>query len=230
MVMLGGRRCTLLVLLCAASAVIAQEPRQTFHPIIPKTWVDDDMTSLEVPLANPVGSPKHITADYYYRIPVRPIYKQYPVYAPGHEPPGYIERLGQLEPQIVWDDAGHRPALETEADWVKAGEIVFDAHLGPGAILGTVTDLRDPAWYKSTGAPVTREGVLPFYSYVIRQKGEIEIGLFACAMCHTRVMPDGSVIKGAQGNFPFDRALAYTLRARNDVAEARILHGSYRDQ
>jgi hypothetical protein len=35
-------------------------------------------------------------------------------------------------------------------------------------------------------------------------------------------MPDGSVIKGAQGNFPFDRALAYTFRATNDVAEARI--------
>jgi hypothetical protein len=27
-------------------------------------------------------------------------------------------------------------------------------------------------------------------------------------MCHTRVMPDGSIVKGAQGNFPFDRALA----------------------
>ena len=28
-------------------------------------------------------------------------------------------------------------------------------------------------------------------------------------MCHTRVMPDGSVLKGAQGNFPFDRALVW---------------------
>jgi hypothetical protein len=28
-------------------------------------------------------------------------------------------------------------------------------------------------------------------------------------MCHTRVMPDGSVLKGAQGNIPFDRAMAF---------------------
>ena len=33
-------------------------------------------------------------------------------------------------------------------------------------------------------------------------------------MCHTRVMPDGSAIKGAQGNFPFDRAFAWELRDR----------------
>jgi hypothetical protein len=30
---------------------------------------------LEIPLADPVGSPKHVSADYYYRIPVAPIYK-----------------------------------------------------------------------------------------------------------------------------------------------------------
>src|SRR4029450_4214476 len=30
------------------------------------------------------------------------------------------------------------------------------------------------------------------------------VGVLACGTCHTRVMPDGSVVKGAQGNFPFD--------------------------
>ena len=30
----------------------------------------------------------------------------------------------------------------------------------------------------------------------------------SCATCHTRIMPDGAVIKGAQGNFPFARAFA----------------------
>ena len=43
--------------------------------------------------ANPIGSPKHIAAEYYYKIPVRPIYKQYPVYAPGCEPAGYMDWL-----------------------------------------------------------------------------------------------------------------------------------------
>jgi hypothetical protein len=49
-----------------------------FSPTIPKTWDDQAMATLEVPLANPIGSPKHVAADYYYRIPVRPIYRSYP--------------------------------------------------------------------------------------------------------------------------------------------------------
>jgi hypothetical protein len=31
-------------------------------------------------------------------------------------------------------------------------------------------------------------------------------------MCHTRVQADGTIIKGAQGNFPGDRVVAFTLR------------------
>jgi hypothetical protein len=78
---------------------------------------------LEVPLPDPSFSPAAIPAHYYYRMPVRPIYKSYPVYAPGKEPPGYGDWLKQQEPEIVFDAA----KLKTEADWIKAGEIVFDA-------------------------------------------------------------------------------------------------------
>ena len=46
---------------------------------------------------------------------------------------------------------------------------------------------------------------MPFVKYVIRKKGKVEVGMLACGTCHTRVMPDGAVVKGAQGNFPFDR-------------------------
>ena len=69
---------------------------------VPRTWDDKAIAELEVPLADPVGSPKHVSADYYYRIPVRPIYKGYPVYAPGHEPPNYKAWLAQQEPQLLW--------------------------------------------------------------------------------------------------------------------------------
>ena len=30
----------------------------------------------------------HMTRDFYYKMPIRPIYKSYPVYAPGREPWG----------------------------------------------------------------------------------------------------------------------------------------------
>jgi len=61
----------------------AQKSGGEFRPMIPKTWDDAAMAALEIPLADPVGSPRHAPADYYYKMPVRPIYKQYPVYAPG---------------------------------------------------------------------------------------------------------------------------------------------------
>src|SRR5512135_3155212 len=146
-----------LALLCCSLAfheIQAQTSPSDYRPSVPRTWDDAAMATLEVPLANPIGSPKHVSADYYYKIPVRPIYKSYPIYAPNHEPAGYMDWLKQQKPQIIWDDAGHRPALQTEADWIKAGEIVFDSPIDfspPGSPLAG--DVRDPAWYHRAGVP-----------------------------------------------------------------------------
>ncbi len=41
--------------------------------------------------------------------------------------------------------------------------------------LGLVT-LRDPEWYRKTGVPVLKDGTIPFDSYVIREKGKVELG------------------------------------------------------
>ena len=181
-------------------------------PAIPKTWDDEAITTLEVPLADPVGSPKQVSADYYYRIPIPPIYKSYPVYAPGREPAGYMERLRQKEPVIVWDDARHAPPLKTDVDWLTAGEMVFDAPTDYDRFI-TVAESRDPAWYKRLGTPVAKDGTVPFIRYVVRKKGTVEVGQISCAMCHTRVMPDGSTVKGAQTNFPTVRAVASSIRS-----------------
>jgi len=207
----------------------AQEADE-LHPVIPRTWDDAAMATLEVPLSNPIGSPKHVPAEYYYKIPVRPIYKSYPVYAPGHEPPGYQDWLKQLQPQVIWDDAGHRPRLETGAEWIKAGEIVFDAptgYQGARAVI-TASDVRDPQWWASVGAQFAKDGTLPGYRYVIRKKGQVEVGSLSCASCHTRLMPDGTLIKGAQGNFPFDRALGFIYRAVPPQALQSVRLGNYR--
>src|SRR5215510_12875096 len=97
--------------------------QKSFTPAVPKTWDTEAMKSLEVPVATRTASPKHITSDYYYRIPVRPIYRSYPIYHPDHEPPGYFNSLTQKEPEIVFDSS----KLNSEEDWIRAGEIVFDA-------------------------------------------------------------------------------------------------------
>src|SRR5262249_35470770 len=89
----------------------AQRPHGT--AAIPPTWDEGEVERHQVPLADFAASPKHVTADYYYRMPVRPIYKSYPVYAPGREPPGYMEWLEEQEPVVLWDDQGHAPPLQT---------------------------------------------------------------------------------------------------------------------
>ena len=157
---------------------------------------------MQLPLAARRYSPVLIKADYYYRIPVRPLFKTYPVYHPSKEPPGYFDRLKALEPENVSLDFSH---FKTEEDWVKAGEIIFDEPTDFD-LAGTAEQFRDPSFYQTLGIPVAKDGTAPFVRYVIRQKGKVEVGAVACAMCHTRVMPDGSILKGAQGNFPFDRS------------------------
>ncbi len=179
----------------------AQATDRVFTPAIPKTWDDQAMESLEIPLADPDRSPVHVSADYYYSIPVRPIYKSYPVYAPGKEPPGYEEWLRQQEPETVFDAS----KLKTEADWIEAGEAVFDAPIFYD-VLVRAADVKDPLWYEKSGVRAAKDGALPYFRFVVREKGKVELGTISCAMCHTRVMPDGAVIKGAQGNFPFERA------------------------
>ena len=154
-------------------------------PLVPKTWDDEATATLEVPLANLVGSPKHVSADYYYRIPVPPIYKSYPAYAPGHKPPGYSDWLKQLEPVIVWDEAGHAQPLKTDADWIQAGEIVFDAPIDFDRFV-TVAEIGDPVWYEKIGVPVAKDGTIPFVRYVVRKKGTVKVGQLSCATCLPR--------------------------------------------
>lgn len=189
--------------------------KASLRPNVPRTWDDPAIAKVEVPLANPAGSPKHVSADYYYKIPVRPIYKQYPVYAPGREPQGYMDWLGKQKPEIVWGvdpvtGVEHAPSLKTKADWIKAGEIVFDS---PIVFAAPPPPPVVRQLYQSAGRPVTSDGIDPFVVFVMRQKGKVEAAFAACADCHTRVMPDGTLIKGAQGNNPIDRGTAIVLRA-----------------
>ncbi len=199
----------LTALLCFGGTSEAQPAASPWKPEIPKTWDLEALRSLEVPLADARFSPRYVTPEYYYSIPERPIYKSYPVYAPDREPPGYFAQLQGLEPEIVFDAS----ALATKEDWIRAGELVFDAPIAFGAI-SSLEEVRDPSWYRETGALVAKDGTLPNVRYVIREKGKVELGDLACAHCHSRVMPDGSVLKGVQGNFTFEQAWAYSVRSK----------------
>ena len=179
---------------------------QPFRPEIPKVWDDEAMHGVELPLAARIPV-HHMPSEYYYRIPVRPNVKTYPIYVPGKEPRGYWEWLQQQEPQPAFDIA----TLRTKEDWINAGELIFEAPKSFTSFNDPFTDVRNAKWYEYTGIQGDKNGVVPFYRYVIRKKGTVEVNLDSCAECHTRLMSDGTVLKGAQGNVPFGRIWGYRL-------------------
>jgi len=205
-----------IVILYWITSLLGQSP---YRPEIPKTWDAAALASLEVPHANPSYSPVAVPVEYYYRVPVRPVYKTYPVYAPGREPANYLEWLEKQEPEVIFDPS----RLRSQHDWVSAGEQVFDAPFGFNFVI-SMADVRSAAWFEHVRPPLTKAGALPFVSYVVREKGKVELGTFACAMCHTRVLADGMVIKGAQGNFPIDRANGFGFRH----APVQVVRSIYR--
>lgn len=195
--------------LCLFPSFLVAADKTLYRPQIPKVWVEAELEQMDIPASQSAFSQKAVSPDYYYRIPVAPIYKSYPVYAPGRAPAGYMEKLRSLPPVLAFDSA----RLQTREDWIRAGEIVFDAAAAYDSDVN-VDDVSNPEWYSATGVPTARDGTVPWVRYVIRGRGNVEVGNVSCGFCHTRVLPDGSVVKGAQSNFPFDRAIAYRDRRR----------------
>ena len=197
---LTGAASGTFLMLFAGIAARAGTPA-VFHPEIPRAWDEREVSLFQVLLSERDRSPRYMSSQEYYAQQVRPIYKTYPVYAPGREPAGYMEALGQKDPQIAFDVS----KLHTKEDWIRAGETVFDAApepipVPPLQLMKLLT--------RQMNIPTTPDGVIPFLTYVVRKKGEVEMNLFSCATCHTRVLPDGSLVKGAQGNAPFEQTFA----------------------
>ena len=211
---------SLVALLSAALAASLNRTAAQSAPEIPRTWSAESVSTFELPLASAEHSPVHVSSDYYYQLPVRPVYRSYPIYHPDREPAGYRQWLHDREPEVVFDERG----LVTDRQWIEAGELVFTAPIAYNLPVIDVRHVRDHAWYADLNVPVTADGVMPFARWVIRQRGRPEVGNLACSMCHTRVMPDGTVLPGAQGNFPFDRSFARDLPTLPLSAARRVMH------
>jgi hypothetical protein len=200
----------LFVAASSASPAHAQSSPASSAATIPRTWDERALGDLEVPLARAAQSPRDISADEYYRLPVRPIYQDYPRYDPDHEPKGYRASLRRREPVVVWDDRGRRPPLASRADWIKAGALVFNA-----PVVYIAEDDDDPEharqYIARTGDRFDRHGISPYSTYVVRTRGRLEVGEASCRECHSRLLPDGTVIRGAQGNRAMGPIVFYGL-------------------
>jgi hypothetical protein len=207
--------------LATLTAVAGSVPQAPASSPIPRTWDDAEVHAFEMPLAQPEYSPKHVPSEYYYSVPVRPIYRSYPIYHPAKEPAGYLDELRAKAPEVVFEEA----RLErSEAEWRAHGEFVFDAPISYGGPIVSMQDVRSEAWYRDLNIRLMPDGIMPYARYVVREKGRVEVGNLACAMCHTRVLPDGTVVKGAQGNFAFDPAVARGFAKAPDEVVKDLAH------
>jgi hypothetical protein len=144
--------------------IVGPATAQTFNPNIPRAWDDKAVKALEVPLAQRDRSPRYMSAEEYYKLKVRPIYRSYPVYAKGREPAGYLESLKQKDPEIVFDPS----KLHTKKDWIAAGKLIFesDTQFFPAPEQPAEGDFP---------FPVSKDGMLfPAVRYYIRKKGVLE--------------------------------------------------------
>jgi hypothetical protein len=193
-----------VAILCLSA--ISQLPLSAqFRPSIPRAWDDAELAAWTIPPQAPGVFTVYIPASRYYKIASPPIYKTYPIYHPAKEPAGYMDWLKQQEPQIAFDAS----KLESEADWIAAGKLVFE-----GGRFGRdpTPDVRNPDWYEKLHIPLTTDGIVPGRRYVIRSKGTVEVSDGSCSACHTRVMPDGTLRNGPQTNFPLEREDAWRAR------------------
>jgi mono/diheme cytochrome c family protein len=174
----------------------AQTRSQKSH--VPKIWDAKELATWATPIAGVNAVPNYYTEEEYYAAPVDNL-RTYPVYHPDYEPKGYWEWLKKQGAQPLIEPE----KLVTEKDWIEAGRRVFDELDVP--IVRTNNPrafefLRDREALKKQGVVVAKDGVIPTFRWVVMKNGEIKLGLSECAACHTRVMEDGSVIRGAQGN------------------------------
>jgi hypothetical protein len=152
--------------LCFVIVALCSSPAQEFRPNIPRVWDDNAVKKFELPLAQRDRSPRYMSEEEYYKLKVRRIYRHYPVYAEGKEPPGYVEWLKQREPEVIFDTS----MLQTKEDWIRAGKIVFEADTVYEAVgLAPGGQKVRPGFAKF----VSKEGILPTFEadYTIRKKG-----------------------------------------------------------
>ena len=210
------------VALCVIVIVFAFSAFRSGERVIPVTWDITELIASHVPPPDPSVHVEYAPKTYYDSIPEHVIYKTYPVYTVDAEPPGYLDSLRTLDPVITFDP----DKLKTQEEWVKAGEYVFT---WPTAFSNAerFVGFLDSAYFASTGDFHTPDGVYPYYRYVIREKGTVLLGNLACANCHTRVMDDGQLVMGAQGNHAFDPNFGYVVAQNPDFPVSIVNHGFY---
>ena len=194
----------------AVATASAQTSAQPARVVVPKLWDESELANWATPVAGLGVPPSFLSEAEYYAIPVDNL-RTYPVYHPDFEPEGYRDALVRAGPQSLIEPE----QLATEADWIEAGRRVFEALDTPASrtddpeVIAHFTDAEAIDAYRD-GAhdALSADGVILDYRWVVGEDSKLRISFSSCAGCHSRLMPDGSVLPGAPCNFDLSDAPA----------------------
>jgi hypothetical protein len=170
----------------------------------PRFWNDRELADWATPIAALGVRPAHFSEREYYAAPDAEWVRTYPVYFPGSEPEGYWEmlRAKKPEPLIV-------PGARADAEWMASGKRVFEEMDLP-AFRSTdpqiIATARSSVEFARRGGQAQKDGRVLGLRWVPTSNG-LSLGVSDCSGCHTRVLPDGSLLNGAPFNVPLNGVL-----------------------
>jgi hypothetical protein len=165
---------------------------------VPKIWDAKQLSTWATPIAGINATPNYFTEAEYYAAPVDNL-RTYPVYHPDYEPKAYQQWLKKQGAQPLIEPE----KIHTEKAWIEAGRRVFEEFDVPAVRTNdprALKYLQDREAIKRDSIQITREGVIPGIRWVVEKNGEIKLTLSECASCHMRLLDNGVIIPGAQGN------------------------------
>ena len=192
----------------------AEHPRRAPEVRLEKRiWNDEDLATWATPIAGLGVRPTLFSEKEYYAAPVDNL-RTYPVYHPSREPAGYREWIRRQGPQRLIEPE----KLATKADWIEAGRRAFeqlDTPASRSADPVVLAQFSDPAavdrYVDATHDVMSKDGVLLDYLWVVDLDGTLKLSASSCGGCHSRLMPDGSLLPGAPSNFDLADSPATTI-------------------
>ena len=175
--------------ICAASLNIGGAVSPA--PTIPKTWDETALADWATPIAGLNLRPTNMSTRDYYSMAVENL-RTYPLYFPGREPDGYWEMLQRVGPKPLIEPE----RLTTDADWIKAGQRVFDEadHLHLRSVdPNLIAAARSTDTFKN--AEPAPDGTVPSMRWVPTKSG-VALGFSNCSNCHVLPLPNGTRIPG----------------------------------
>jgi hypothetical protein len=170
----------------------------------PRVWTDRALADWATPVAGLGVRPSHVTERKYNAARDAELVRTYPIYFPGREPDGYFEKIRDTKPEPLI-----LPGERTAAEWIVAGKQVFremDVPLFRSYDAKLIALVRSAEHYPKMGGHPQKDGTILGLRWVPTARG-LAVSINDCAFCHSRVMPDGSILDGGQFNDRFDGAI-----------------------